>query len=347
MHEQRKILENFKGIIDSTLREGFQFSRANFSLKAQKKIFSYLSRIRVDYIELGNPVKPEIREMIAAVLGRKGARRPRVLCHIRNRGADVEAALACGVEGVNILCLADPERLAAIGLTRREYLSDLERNVGMAKANGLEVRVGVEDFFGQPEELSREIHQRADGLGVDRIAVADTLGRTMSWEVGERIGDLRSRIAADIEVHFHNDLGHSVGNSLAALQAGANWVSTTLLGIGERTGITPLSSLLINLHLLAAEAMGRYDLSLLTKAETYISRICGIDMPPHLMTNPVNGFAHKAGIHLNAMMKFGPQKYEPVSPSVVGNRRSLVINTLLSGRTSPAEVEEFNKRYSC
>jgi len=273
MHEQRKILENFKGIIDSTLREGFQFSRANFSLKAQKKIFSYLSRIRVDYIEVGNPVKPEIRDMIAAVLGRKSARRARVLCHIRNRRADVEAALACGVEGVNILCLADPDRLAGIGLMRQEYLSDLERNIGMAKANGLEVRVGVEDFFGQPEELSREIHERADALGVDRIAVADTLGKTMGWEVDQRIGDLRSRIAADIEVHFHNDLGHSVSNSLAALQAGANWVSATLLGIGERTGITPLSSLLINLHLLAMEEMGRYDLSLLTRAETFVSRL--------------------------------------------------------------------------
>jgi len=255
--------------------------------------------------------------------------------------------MACGADGVNILCLADPDRLAGIHVTREEYLSELERNIGTARANGLEVRVGVEDFFGQPVELSREIHERADSLGVRRIAVADTLGKTMSWEVSQRIEDLRGRISADIEVHFHNDLGHSVGNALAALQAGANWVSTTLLGIGERTGITPLSSLLINLHLLDPRATARYGLSLLTEAETFISRTCGIDMPPHLMTNPVNGFAHKAGIHLNAMMKFGPQKYEPVSPGVVGNRRMLVINTLLSGRTTPAEVEEFNKRYSC
>jgi isopropylmalate/homocitrate/citramalate synthase len=68
-------------------------------------------------------------------------------------------------------------------------------------------------------------------------------------------------------------------------------------------------------------------------------------MPPHLMTNPVNGFAHKAGIHLNAMLKFGPGKYEPVPPGLVGNRRNLVIRSLISGRTTEAEVEEFNRRF--
>ena len=52
----------------------------------------------------------------------------------------------------------------------------------------------------------------------------------------------------------------------------------------------------------------RYDLTRLTEAEVFVARLCGIDMPPHLMTNPVNGFAHKAGIHLNAMLKYGPAK---------------------------------------
>ncbi len=56
-------------------------------------------------------------------------------------------------------------------------------------------------------------------------------------------------------------------------------------------------------------------------------------MPPHLITNPTNGFAHKAGIHLDAIIRFGPQKYELLSPAVVGNRRNLIIGTVLSGKT--------------
>ncbi len=345
MKEELEILKNFKGVIDSTLREGFQFSRANFSLADQKAIFRRLSGIGVDYIEMGNPAKPEIRDMIAATIGPRGRRSARVLCHIRNHATDVAAAVACGADGVNILCTADGERLAGMGMTRESYLASLDRNVFEARARGLEVRVGVEDFFGQPEAAGREIHLRAESLGVDRIAVADTLGKFMSWEIADRIRALRKKCRTDLEVHFHNDLGHAVSNALAAVRAGANWVSTSLLGIGERTGITPLSSLLVNMYVLDPGIARRYDLTRLTEAEVFVARLCGIDMPPHLMTNPVNGFAHKAGIHLNAMLKYGPGKYEAFSPGVIGNRRNLVIRSLVSGRTTEAEVAEFNRRF--
>ena len=104
----------------------------------------------------------------------------------------------------------------------------------------------------------------AESLGVDRIAVADTLGKTHgAGRSSGRIRALRTADRTDIEVHFHNDLGHAVSNALAALQAGANWVSTSLLGIGERTGITPLSSLLVNLYVLDPEIAPRATTSAL------------------------------------------------------------------------------------
>jgi len=344
MNEEQKILKNFKGVIDSTLREGFQFSQADFSLKDKKEIFDRLSGIGVDYIEMGNPSKPEIRDMISAVIGSRRERGVRVLCHIRNHALDVEQAIKCGADGINVLCTADAERLAGMGVARETYLFNLASNVSRARQCGLEVRVGIEDFYGQPADFSSDIYLQAESLGVDRISIADTLGKVMGWDVRERIGELRNRIRTDIEVHFHNDLGHAVSNAVTALAAGANWVSTSLLGIGERTGITPLSSFLANLYVIEPEIANRYDLSLLTEAENFVAGLCGIDMPPHLLTNSNNGFAHKAGIHLNAVLRFGPQKYEPLPPGVIGNRRNLVINTLISGRTTEAEVEEFNRR---
>jgi len=346
MKTSRQILANFRGIIDSTLREGFQFSKANFSLAEQKKIFSFLLGIGVDYVEVGNPAKLEVRDMIVGLVAARNGGRTRILSHVRNHEQDVLKAIECGVDGVNILCTVDGERLAAMSRTPAEYRDVLVRNIGAAKARGLEIRVGVEDFFGQAPDKSLEIYGLADAQGVDRIAIADTRGRALSWEVARRIRGLRRRIRASIEVHFHNDLGHAVSNAVAALQAGASFVSTSLLGIGERTGITPLSSLLVNLYMLNPGMGARYDLSLLTEAETYISEICGIEMPPHLMTNPTNGFAHKAGIHLDAMFKFGPQKYEPLSPGLIGNKRTLILNSLISGKRQPAEVRAFMEKYS-
>jgi homocitrate synthase len=345
MIEERDIVHHFKGVIDSTLREGFQFSRADFDRGQQKRIFAHLARIGVDYIEVGNPAQDAVRDMIRALVRGRRAAAPRVLCHIRNHALDVARSIECGVDGVNILCTVDRERVAAMNLTPAAYAGRLRENIAAARAASLEVRVGVEDAFGQDPEAGYALYGEAVAGGAVRIAAADTLGRSLSWDVYRRIRILRQRFAADIEVHFHNDLGHAVGNALAALRGGANYVSTSLLGIGERTGITPLSSLLANLYVLDADAVGRYALHRLTAAERYVARICGIDMPPHLMTNPANGFAHKAGIHLDALIKFGPQKYECLSPAVLGNHRNLILNTPISGKTRAADVRAFEERF--
>lgn len=345
MNEHHRILQSFRGVIDSTLREGFQFAKANFTPDQQVEIFRHLAGIGVEYVEVANPAKPEIRAMVTGLVAARGRGRARLLAHIRNHENDVRSAIESGVDGVNILCTVDAERVAAMGKTSEDYRSALRRNVVLAKDHGLEVRIGVEDFFKQPSEESLEIYRIAGESGADRIALADTLGRAMSWEVGRRIRQLRRQVATALEVHFHNDLGHAVSNAFAALEAGANFVSASLLGIGERTGITPTSSLLVNLYVLDPAVAGRYDLGLLTKAENYVARICGIEMPPNLMTNTAHGFAHKAGIHLDALMKFGPQKYELLPPGLIGNRRSLVIETLLSGRTCPVDVERFQEKY--
>lgn len=345
MTEERAILQHFKGVIDSTLREGFQFSRANFDRDQQKRIFAHLAGIGVDYIEVGNPAQDDIGAMIGALVRGRRAAAPKVLCHIRNHPTDVARSIDCGVDGVNILCTVDPQRVAAMNLTPSAYAERLRVNIAAARAAGLEIRVGVEDAFGQDPEAGYALYAEAVAGGASRIAAADTLGRSLSWDVFRRIRVLRQRFAADIEVHFHNDLGHAVSNALAALRAGANYVSTSLLGIGERTGITPLSSLLANLYVLDAAAVRRYALRRLTPAERYVARICGIDMPPHLMTNPANGFAHKAGIHLDALIKFGPQKYECLSPAVLGNHRNLILNTPISGKTRAADVRAFEERF--
>jgi len=338
-------LPAFKGIIDSTLREGLQFSRADFTLAQMKAIYAFLARIGVDFVEVGNPVQPKIREMIAALVRARRGAGPRLLSHIRNHPDDVLRAVEAGVHGVNILCTVDAERLEAMRLAPEAYAERLRTNIRAAKEQGLLVRVGVEDFFGQVPPGRLDIHALAVECGVDRIAVADTLGRTMEWEVFRRVRALWRRFDTDIEAHFHNDLGHAVSNAIVALQAGANWISTSLLGIGERTGITPLSSLLANIHILDEAAAARYDLRWLTPAESEVARLCGIDMPPHLVTNPENGFAHKAGIHLDALIKFGPRKYECLSPEVFGNKRTMVIDSFISGKTTAEDVRAFEKRF--
>jgi len=336
---------NFKGIIDSTLREGLQFSRASFRLGEHLEIFSYLLAIGVDYVEVSNPVKEEVAEMVRKLVSLKGKSRTKILSHIRNNQKDIEKSLGCQVDGLNILCTADPERIAALKLTPQKYLENLKNNILLAKKHKVETRVSAEDLFHQPFELILQIYGLADSLNVERLGISDTLGTALPWEVYEKIGEIRSRFKADLEVHFHHDLGHSISNAISALRAGANWVDTSLLGIGERTGITPLSSLLVNLYKINPALTSRYNLKVLTEAENYVARICQMEVPVNLMTNLDNGFAHKAGIHLNALINFGPQKYEPIRPAVIGARRNLIIKSLVSGKTTEEDVMSFKEKY--
>lgn len=339
------IRAHFKGIVDSTLREGFQFAGADFSLDDQRAIFDSLVRLGVEIVEVGNPIQPEIRERISALRRRKRGKAPRLFAHIRNVERDIRAAAESGVDGVSVLCTADAERLSAMGRTPAGDRRKLQENIALARSAGLDVRVGVEDFFGRPLRDCFELYAAAEAAGAARLALADTLGKAQGWEVARRVAALRRRTALDIEAHFHNDLGQAVSNAVWAVRCGANWISASLLGIGERTGITPLSSFLANLYVLDPELAGRYRMVELTAAEGLVSRLCGIDVPHHLMTSPANGFAHKAGIHLDALMKFGPGKYEPLSPRVVGNVRRLVLHSLISGKTNEVQVREFERRF--
>ena len=341
MCQTDQIRRHFKGIIDSTLREGFQFRSANFSPEDMERIFNLLECIGIDYIEVGNPASKIVRGLIAPLLQNRTNRSPRVLSHIRNHTGDLRQALGCGVEGINILCTLDPDRLNNMGVSRIEYLKRLRLNIRTAVAAGLEVRLGIEAFFDQPLARCKDIIALSESEKVARICLSDTLGRAMNWEVYKRISSLRILYTVDFEVHLHNDLGHAVSNALAALTAGANWIDTSLLGIGERTGITPLSSLLINLHMLDPRLVDRYRLNMLTEAENHISNLCGIETPVNLPTNRVNGFAHKAGIHLDAILALGPQKYEPLAPELIGNQRKLITNTPISGKTTSKDIHRF------
>lgn len=345
MCTNNKIIKNFKGIIDTTLREGHQFLKADFSFGEQKKIFEYLNKIGVDYIELGNPINKELKQTIGTLLKNRlksnGSPKPKVLVHIRNKKEDLEQALDLDIDGINILCTADKERLKSMNSSLKKHVEELEENIYLAKKNNKEVRVSVEDSFHQSHSNIIKIYKLAKKSYVERIGLADTLGRAMNWEIVKKIKALRKLFKTDIEVHFHNDLGQAVSNSLWALQTGGNWIDTTLLGIGERTGIVALSSLLTSLYVIDPELTKKYNLSIITEAENYVSIICKMEMPFNLITNQINGFAHKAGIHLNALIKHGPAKYELFSPKIIGNQRTLVTNTSISGKTTTIQVEEF------
>lgn len=338
---QEAISRHFRGINDSTLREGEQYNGSVFSLADQQQILRWLHLVNVNTAEVGNPIVEEINRDLQILT--KESERPPLMAHIRNLESDLAAALALGsgLAGVHLLCTADPERLSLLGVSLEEHIEELAKNVRQAQTHGLVVRVSVEHgleerFF--PAAL--QILKVADSLGVDRVQVADTRGVLLPWDVTHLIGALRQEIRPETEigVHVHNDLGHATSNAVTALAAGANWVDTTLLGVGERTGITALSALLVNLRAIDPRLVESYSLSLLTSIEGQMAELLGLAVPHNLITSPT-AFSHKAGIHLNGIRKQGAQIYEAFDPSVVGNQRVVVTDSRISGKRGREKVE--------
>jgi homocitrate synthase len=150
-------------------------------------------------------------------------------------------------------------------------------------------------------------------------------------QVGHLVARLRDAVSCDIEFHGHNDTGCAVANALAALEAGATHIDTTVLGIGERNGIVPLSGLIARLLTVQPELVDQYRLDQLAALDRMVAEILGLDIP---FTAPITApfaFHHKAGIHTKAVLG-DPRSYEPFPPEQFGIERRVLVAHQLVGR---------------
>ncbi|MDI7275640.1 MAG: homocitrate synthase, partial [Anaerolineae bacterium] len=141
---------------------------------------------------------------------------------------------------------------------------------------------------------------------------------------------LRQHVRADIEFHGHNDTGCAIANSLAALEAGATHVDTSVLGIGERNGITPLGGLIARLYSLDRSLVRKYNLPLLRDLENLVAGIVGVDIPFNNYITGITAFTHKAGVHAKAVLN-NPETYEILDPHDFGLTRYVSIAHRLTG----------------
>ncbi len=353
-----KLVKNFRGIISCDLREGEQYAGQPFfdrngfagfrsfeiSVHQAKKILQFMYGLNVQYAELPNTIIPGISSYIRSLVREKN--RPRLLSHIRNRIDDVLSAINFRVDGINILTTVDPERIHAMGYNNlSDYLEILRQVVRKAQNNGLEVRVSVEHAWNGHFDDSLRVYSFADALGAERIGLADTVGIATRWDIETRIRAVKNKVRrSEIEVHFHNDGSCAVNNAVEAVIAGANWVDTTALGYGERTGITPMGNFLYALTLYYRRLTEQLNMRLLTPVEQAIAAMLRLPVP-HTQISSYNAFCAKAGIHLKEAARHskGISLYEPhIRPEYIGQTRRFITDSRVSGAN---KIEQLTKRY--
>ena len=317
-------------VIESTLREGEQFEGCHFSLDDKLEIAAALDAFGVEYMELTTPLaSPQSEATLRAVAGMK--RRFRLLTHIRARMDEARLAVDCGVDGVDIyIGTSAYMRQFSHGRSLQEIIDSSGEIVSWLKSQGIETRFSTEDTFRSNLADVFTVYRAMDLAGVDRVGVADTVGIADPLRTHSLISSLRQAVHCDIEFHGHDDSGCAVANAWCALQAGATHVDTTVLGIGERNGITALGSLVARIYTVDPQLVSKYDLPLLRDIEKLVARRVGIDVP---FNTPITGrtaFHHKAGVHTNAVLQ-NPTSYEAIDPADFGIARNIDVAHRLVG----------------
>ena len=150
-------------------------------------------------------------------------------------------------------------------------------------------------------------------------------------QVYRTVSALRSMTKADIEFHGHNDSGCAIANSFAALEGGATHIDTSVLGIGERNGITPLGGFIARMYTYNRQIVkGKYRLDRLRKIDEMVAELVGVAVPFNNYVTGITAFTHKAGIHAKAILN-NPETYEILDPRDFGLTRYISIAHKLTG----------------
>lgn len=333
-------------IYDTTLRDGTQGEKINFSAEEKVRIAQRLDEMGFHYIEGGwpgsNPKDMRFFELgkhipfkNARLTAFGSTRRPNI--KVENC-ANIQTLLAAETPAVTIFGKSwDLHVTDILTIPLEENLAMIHESIAYLKANGKEVIYDAEHFFDGYKKnrfYALQTIETAWKAGADFIVLCDTNGGTIPHELTVIVEYVRSFLPdAPLGIHVHNDGDLAVANSIAAVSAGATMVQGTINGYGERCGNADLIPIIANLQL----KMNRWclpdnSIRQLTNLSYYISDVANI--PPQ-NSRPFVGrsaFTHKGGVHVSAILK-NPAAYEHIRPELVGNEQRVLVSDL-SGKSN-------------
>ena len=303
---------------DETLRDGLQSPSArNPTIEEKKELLTYMEKLGIQKVDLGLPgAGPFHREHINAMLShiiendfeiRPGAAVRTLMQDIEplvemqeNHGISIQASAFLGTS---------PIRQYTEGWTMDKLISTMEKAVSYAVENEVPVMFVTEDTTRSNPDDVKAIYHRAMELGVRRLCVCDTCGHVTPNGVKKLLNFIDEEVIKDggykrheIEVnwHGHQDRGLGVANNIAAVEAGADVIHGTALGVGERAGNAPLDQTLVNLKLMGVIDN---DLTLLDEYTRTANKYIEVPLPRNYPVFGDDAFETGTGVHASAVIK--------------------------------------------
>jgi len=339
-------------IYDTTLREGEQSAVANFDLKDRIEICKMLDEFGVDYIELGWPiVSHEILNSFKPCM--KVVKNAKVVAFgstsIRKNLDEDKNLNSIIKSGVKVACIFGKSHLdhveKQLKISSEENLKRIEKSIKFLIEHDIEVFYDAEHYFD-----AFKLHQdyafktliSAIKAGATRIILCDTNGGILPDEA-EKIVKItkekleQEKLSPKFGVHFHNDCGLALANTLTTLPY-IKQVQGTINGIGERVGNLNFSEF-VPVYTKKMNCPLNINLRKLKSINEKVFKLAGIDVPEFRAFAGDMAFAHKGGVHTDATTKGA--SYEHENPEDFGNKTIILMNTLGGGSCIKAIAKEF------
>jgi 2-isopropylmalate synthase len=340
-------------LYDTTLRDGMQAEGVTFSLEDKLAVARCLDELGLDYIEGGyaasNPKEIRFFEEVAG-LNLKNAR---IAAFGSTRRANTSVSddvslntmLACKTRAATLVGKAwDMHVTNVLGCSLDENLTICAESVEYLKKHGIETIFDAEHFFdgykANPEYAMKVLAAAAEA-GADAIVLCETNGGCLPEQVYEITKAVCGRFGSMVVgIHTHNDTDCATANSLAAVRAGARHVQGTINGLGERCGNANLCAIIPNLAFkMGFEVLSPERIKTLTEVSRYVFEIGNMTPVMNMPYVGESAFAHKGGLHVDALRK-SRRTYEHIEPELVGNARRFLISELSGRSTVLAELEK-------
>ena len=328
-------------IFDTTLRDGEQSAGIGMTGEEKLEIARQMARLKVDVIEAGfaasSPGDFEAVKTIAQEV--KG---PVIASLARAHPVDVDQAWEALKGGENprihvFLSSSDIHLMHQLRKNREEVMDMAVSMVARAKSYCDNVEFSPMDATRTTPEYLYQLLKAVIDAGATTVNIADTVGYAIPSQFAQLIKDIRENVPnidrAVLSVHCHNDLGLSVSNSIAAIQAGARQVEGCINGIGERAGNASLEEIIMALHTRRdlINATTNIDTTQIYPTSRLVSRITGMAIQPNKSVVGENAFRHASGIHQDGVLK-ERTTYELMDPVSIGWPGNALVLGKLSGR---------------
>ncbi|MBI3010098.1 MAG: citramalate synthase [Candidatus Omnitrophica bacterium] len=331
-------------LYDTTLRDGAQTEGISYSVQDKLHITQKLDELGVHYVEGGWPgSNPKDAEFF------KRAKKLRLRNALLTAfGSTRYASNASRDSNLRALLEAETPIVTIFGKSWNLHVRDVLRisldenlkliadSVAFLSRHGRRVIYDAEHFFdGHKEDASYALSsiKAAVEAGAESIALCDTNGGSLPHEITEITAQVKQALSVPLGIHTHNDSDLAVANAIAAVRAGCVQVQGTMNGYGERCGNANLVSLISVLQLkMGLSCLADDKIKELTETAHYVAEVSNMAQHPHQPFVGAAAFAHKGGVHVNAVMK-NPRTYEHIDPALIGNERRILVSEL-SGRSS-------------